>query len=168
MQSTLLKIGFLSLLLLLPACASEDAYMAEVSDCPYVAFVGELAQVKKPDASARFDGYNGSCEVDGNKTNVDINFRIVAEKAKTFQGNTANYKYFVVVVDDNKNILKKREFETVLKFAKNSSQAEKEEKIEEDIVMAKAGAPSAYGILIGFQLSEEDLSRNRQHFGEGR
>jgi hypothetical protein len=71
--------------------------------------------------------------------------------------------YFVAVIDRQQAILTKRDFVIDLDFPAAQSRLEITEQLEEVIPLPKEASGADYGIVIGFELTPEELQYNREH-----
>ena len=71
--------------------------------------------------------------------------------------------YFVAVIDRRQTILNKRDFVIDLTFPPAQSRLEITEQLEEFIPLPKDASGDDYGIVIGFELTPDELQYNREH-----
>lgn len=92
---------------------------------------------------------------------------IVANRGAANQNRTPRLSYFVSVVDANKQILQKQIFDLPIDFTENRTRVvirDDDPPIIVDVPNAKADA-RGYQILVGFQLTPDELTYNRERRG---
>lgn len=94
---------------------------------------------------------------------------IVASRGPANQDRTPRLQYFVSVVDSNQQILQKQIYDLPIDFTENRTRViirDDDPPIVVDVPNAK-GAARGYQILVGFQLTPEELSYNRERRSTG-
>ena len=127
-----------------------------------IEYEAEIAQVA-PDC---FYGRDG-------RITVTTTLGLIATRGPAARSDRANFIFFVAVVDQAQRVLARERFESALEFGENQRRAGVEEEIEEVIPTRPSGSieeviPLAtgltgahYEILVGFELSGEQLEFNR-------
>jgi len=143
--------------------------------CPHVAIMPDLQAVAKfgpgpgrqdSDAiyGARMLAADSSCSADKKKGGVAVATKLgvtaVRVKPDVRKGQIT---YFVAVIDRQQTILNKREFVIDLNFPASQSRLEITEQLEEFIPLPKDANGADYGIVIGFELTPDELQYNRDH-----
>ena len=101
-----------------------------------------------------------SYDRDGRITTVTT-LSLIATRGPAAQSNDANFIFVVAVVDQNQHVLARERFESTLQFARSQRRAGVEEEIEEVIPLAAGLSGANYEILVGFELSQDQLDFNR-------
>lgn len=103
------------------------------------------------------------CELnDKQEMTAKIRFEARAQPGPARAENTIRYPYFIALLDPNGKILDKKVLEGEAKFKSGDTQirfAEEYDKIKFDVPEGKDG--QGYEILIGFQLTREQVEFNR-------
>ena len=143
--------------------------------CPHVAIMPELQAIAKfgpgpgrqdSDAiyGARLLAADASCSADTKKGGVSVATKLgltaVRVKPDVRKGQVT---YFVAVINRRQTILNKRDFVIDLDFPPAQSRLEITEQLEEFIWLAKDANGADYGIVIGFELTPDELQYNRDH-----
>ena len=143
--------------------------------CPHVVIMPELRAVAKfgpgpgrqdSDAiyGARLLAADASCSADKKKGGVTVATKLgvtaVRVKPDVRKGQVT---YFVAVIDRRQTILNKRDFVIDLSFPAAQSRLEVTEQLEEFIPLPKDANGADYGIIIGFELTPDELQYNRDH-----
>ncbi|MGQ0741751.1 MAG: hypothetical protein ACT4OG_05585 [Alphaproteobacteria bacterium] len=116
-----------------------------------VVFTGELA---KPDVSCDFDPDDG--EVD-----ASFSFLVTARRGPAATNEPQTLTYFVAVVDLENNVVLKRTFAREITLDKlTASFSERPDSIR--FKVPKEKRPVSYGVIVGFQLTSEELAYNRE------
>jgi hypothetical protein len=143
--------------------------------CPHVALMPELQAVAKfgpgpgrqdSDAiyGARMLAADSSCSADKKKGGLTVATKLgVAAVRVKPDVRKGQITYFVAVIDRRQTILNKRDFVIELNFPAAQSRLEITEQLEEFIPLPKDADGADYGIVIGFELTPDELQYNRDH-----
>lgn len=168
MRSTL--VG--SVLLVLAACnATPDDRV-----CPQVAVIRDLAQLadfgreEKPSPknlvmAARLDNVRGSCDFRPTSTSVDLDIDLRAYRGPGLGGSRGDLPYFVSLTDGAR-IISKDNFTAALELGTAEKPATHSETLRITLPAVQNGAQPNWRILVGFQLSPEQVAYNRGDIGE--
>ena len=88
--------------------------------------------------------------------------RLVATRGPAAQASEETLVYFVAVVDKDQKVLARERFNSTFTFQANQRQAAAIEEIEQIIPIRRDLRGIDYEILVGFQLTPEQLEFNRQ------
>jgi hypothetical protein len=146
-------------------------------DCPAVSRVAELSslyQFTNPDrpsnssevSESHITKVSSSCAKQGNNLKLDINANFdggLGPKARMVPGDkpTFAYPYFVAITNGQNKILSKEIFAVSFRYDATSNLQMQTETLSQ-IVPLGGDDPRTYRILIGFQLSPEELAYNRK------
>jgi len=86
---------------------------------------------------------------------------ILAQRGPASRGAEANFPFFVAVTDRDQNILAKEVFDSVVEFPEGRRRAGVFEEVEQQIALRDEETGDDYEIIVGFQLSRDQLDRNR-------
>lgn len=158
----------------------------EAPACPDVAVVSDASTVTRfapgpgrdlldVDLQAEIADLVSSCKDkekrDGNPVaKVALAPVIVASRGPANQERTQRLRYFVSVVDGNQQILQKQIFDLAIDFTENRTRVvirDDAPPITVDVPNAKGAGARGYQILVGFQLTPEELAYNRNRRGVG-
>lgn len=161
------------MVLALAACAGTQTANLP---CPTVAIVAEAADVTKflpgPGrdltdvvAEAHIDDFDGSCitDTDANSRQVEVELRlnITARRGPASSERQAKLEYFVAIGDRDNAILAKKTFAGAFEFEGNRTLSSIAEELVQRIPLGDGETGENFKILIGFQLSDEELQYNR-------
>ncbi len=144
--------------------------------CPRAAILSELATVTKfrsgpardlTDVTAQgeiFDILVG-CKYDRQGVTVDLQLAIRAQRGPADQTRRAQLEFFVAVADAQRNILNKAVFPAVFEFREGQTTVARVEELEPVIPRATAETGPTYEILVGFQLTPDEIEWNRRARG---
>lgn len=152
-----------------PPAARPDP---QPTGCPRVSIVGDAAQLVtfRPGAGRDLTditmrgviaGFDGGCEYFEDHVGVTMRLSIVAERGPAGSNNDANFNYFIAVADPQERILNKEIFATSVTFPVGGSQAGTLETLEYRIPLDRPASGSFYRVLVGFQLTPDQLEYNR-------
>jgi hypothetical protein len=163
--------ALLALLLLVSSCSwfRKESPRA----CPRLGVVADTAELTRyrPGSgrditdqlfTARIGDVAGNCRLDKASANVDMKVSILAERgAAMTEAGGAELEYFVAVTAPDDQILAKETFRTRLDFAGRNRTGIAEE-LSQRIPLPADSDPGAYSVLVGFQLTPEELADNRR------
>jgi hypothetical protein len=162
-------IGALALALAVGACSSS----VKVA-CPTSIIMPELKAVAKfgpgpgrqdSDAiyGAGLQAADSSCSEDKKKGGVAVSTKLALKAVRLKPDvRVGQLTYFVAVINRRQTILNKRDFVVDLDFGRNQVLQITEE-LEEFIPLAKNATGADYGIVIGFELTPDELQYIREH-----
>lgn len=164
-----------------PAQTNEqrEAAALPTQACPQVKVVDELSSLSEfSDLSSPAD-YNlvsrvnlsesaSNCTYDGQNAVVDLKLvfdsKIGAKgRAKPGDTPTFSYPFFVAVTDENSNIKAKEVFAASVTYAAGEDQHTYYENLRQIIPVENGMEGSKFKVLVGFQLSPDQLRYNRAH-----
>jgi hypothetical protein len=105
--------------------------------------------------------FAGGCEYNRDGVTVNFALALVAERGPAFQGSQANYRYFVAITAPDDTVVAKQEFTTTVDFPANAPRAGTREDLQQQIPMPRDTDARNYQVLLGFQLSPQELEHNR-------
>ena len=154
----------------LSGCASDPPL---AGTCPATGFVAglERATVFAPGGgtepsdiawSARMGRLDAACELETGGATVAARFAIDAERGPAGGDGAARPYWFVAIAAPGGEILAKEVFSSEIPFEGGRSRAAREEEVAPFLPARRGGLDFAgYRVLIGFQLTPEQVERNR-------
>lgn len=159
----------------------ENTAAVKVADgetaCPAVTIMPELAQMvefqdlenpspKTETGRATLKQASARCEIIDGQLAVHLSIDVdstLGPKARWKETDKPSFAfpYFVAVTGPQGGVLAKEIFAVSLSYEAKQNQLSKTETITQHIPLAEDGSVPNYSILIGFQLSEEQLAFNR-------
>jgi hypothetical protein len=123
---------------------------------------GDLGDVV---AAAKIDAATTKCsaEKDGVAVNTHIDFVLLRTN---FDVKRSDFPYFVAVADTNRRILSKSVFHLDQEFIPRQSSRNVTEDITAHIPVRSAAEGGGYVVIVGFQLTPEQLEFNRKQRGQ--
>lgn len=158
-------------LMVLAACTSADD---DPRACPRVAILDDAANVtvfNEPGAvdltdvvaRAALSNIRGGCEYFDEEVDVTFDVTLSAERGAALSGNQTSFDYFVTILDPTGIVIAKQVFRTPVVFPEGVFRAGALESLEQTIPLPVEGADArAYSILLGFQLTPEQVKYNRR------
>ncbi|QQG37151.1 MAG: hypothetical protein HYS17_05155 [Micavibrio aeruginosavorus] len=156
---------------------AEGAVMASAEGCPQVAVVEDLKHLSQFETPANptpetnissisMTGMESSCSKTEKTVAVDIGLRFDAAlgpKATNWktESHSFAYPYFVAVTTPSGEILSKEVFAATIRYDANETALTQEESMRQVIPLREGQDVSGYEILIGFQLTDDELNYNR-------
>ena len=152
----------------LAGCASDPFHIVQIN-CPAVAIVSNTGSVTHFEGETRntddvvydatISAVRSSCQQTEN-IRFDVAFSINAEAGPKFEGDSIILPYYVLLLRDNHLITAKQVYQTTLHFAPGSKHASTTESIVQTFDNLDIARRYDYELLIGFQLSPEDVAYN--------
>jgi hypothetical protein len=105
--------------------------------------------------------YDGGCEYGDKAVTVNLNLLLGAERGPAARDAQGAYQYFVAITDPAGRIIGKQQFDTTIGFSPNVGKGTSVEELVQQIPLAQGSSAAGYGILVGFQLTPEQLAFNR-------
>lgn len=151
--------------------------MAATEGCPQVAVVEDLKHLSQFETPAQpspetnisrisMTGMKSSCRMTEKTVAVDIGLRFDAElgpKTNHWKAESRSfaYPYFVAVTTPAGEIISKEVFAATIRYDANETALTQEESMRQIIPLREDMDVSGYEILIGFQLTDDELNYNR-------
>ncbi len=165
-----LGLGLVFIAITLTSCSNKRAGgIVLVSNCPAVGLVEHLNALTLFDGETYtnrdvvFDAYITDLDVSctqGSSVVSDISFSIRAKKGPAFKGTTYNLTYYVVIIRDNYQLTNKKTFTTQINFKPGSDTTGVREHLRQTFASYEQPKRYNYEILIGFELTPEELEFN--------
>ncbi|MDD5586959.1 MAG: hypothetical protein PHY92_08405 [Alphaproteobacteria bacterium] len=159
---------------LLAACSSGKKEPQRL--CPQTAIVREIERVKDyggetPDdnavvASALMRGVQGRCDYRDDGVSVSFDIKMTAGRGDRLGGDHVSFPFFVAVLDSEQKILSKELMTADFAFSGKDKKVEKTESLDVFIPMDKDADGTNYQVLLGFQLTEDQLKAARKDEAE--
>ncbi len=165
----------------LASCGSdgpkEATPVATPGGCPQLAIIRDLSVYQHPAAadetnlviSARMGNLQANCKTDeeGNAISdplAQTSFDVIAIRGQYTAGKRAAMPFSVSIIDANDQVVKKEVYEIPIVFRENSRELRLTVPVNPNVGLAGLEEPSKYQVLIGFQLSAEQLKANTDYF----
>ena len=158
-----------SLLVALSGCESftEGSYL----NSPSVGFLGGTEHIVLWDgegrdvvniaAEADLENLSTSCRISSKRTIVELAFDITVLNGVNSKAQTASLPFFVAVTSPLGEVLVKTSFMSHVSFKEGVSLVDQREAIVQEIVLSdRQPLPNSFEVLVGFQLSAEQLEMN--------
>ncbi len=157
--------------------AQDGLVMAQANGCPQVAVVEDLkslTQFEVPSAptpgekisTVAITGIDTKCTVTENTVAADLTLRFdgaLGPQAIEWnsQSRSFAYPYFIAVTTPTGEILSKEVFAATIRYDEGETAITQQEKTRQVIPLRDDTKPGQYEILIGFQLTEDELNYAR-------
>jgi hypothetical protein len=158
----------------LAACSSKKP---KLPSCPRVGILGDAQKATQYRAGSGRDltdatfqtellDYNGDCKFEEKPASVTVRFilQVAATRGPAANSNEAQVPYFVAVVDKQHNVLARQAFVAHVPFKEGRRRVVVGEELEQTIPL-EGRSTSDIEILIGLEVSHEQLEKNRQERG---
>lgn len=173
--------GLFGLPFLLSSCDSLGSMTESGAPppCPPVSSLGEAARITRfvdgpgrdlidIDFTGRLMKLSGKCfyewngDTGGGVVRVEIKPEFKIERGAANRTRTAEFSYFVSIMDDHGNVLSKQNFPYTAKYWKNKTIVKDVDKpVELSIPFTSGQDGQDFNIYVGFQLTAEELDYNR-------
>jgi hypothetical protein len=161
---------------LLAATLSGCFGKTEGPDCPRLAVLDDVGKLTKfrdgpgrdlTDVAytARLTKADGFCTTEKSSVKVEMTVQLVVERGPASTGAPVDLQYFVAITDPARHVLAKEVFPSRITFEGSQRVGGANEEIEERIPIPRGADPGTYSIVVGFQLSPEEVEYNRRRGG---
>jgi hypothetical protein len=144
----------------------------EPTGCPRVVVLRDAAQAVefRPGGSdltdmvarATFGDFEGGCEYYDEGVTVNLTLTLFSELGPAARSREAEFQYFVAILDPQQTVLEKEVFATTFTFPEGRNVVAVPEDVIPRIPLDRLATGPAYNVVLGFQLSEEQLDYNRR------
>jgi hypothetical protein len=147
---------------------------AKSSGCPQVAVLRDLSIYQNPPAAdessliytARMGNIRGNCSVDETGITVRASAELAALRGVNGTSGSVTLPFFVSVLDATDNIVSKKSYDVGLSFENSSRQTRVTIPIEPRIALAPGQDGATYRVLVGFELSADQVDSNTRFFSQ--
>ncbi len=140
--------------------------------CPNVGVVAEAVNLTQFTAEggrdvtdvryvAEFSDIEWSCDLDGSTLEVELTLVVEAAAGPTSNAPTADFRYFVALAARDGGLIAKETFASRIALSSDNGTGSLVEEIEQLIPLRPDQSGDDFEILIGFQLTREQLDYNR-------
>jgi hypothetical protein len=147
---------------------SPDSYTCpEVQNAPVLSALPQFGPGagREPgdvQVAGRISSVRATCSKDAKGVKDDVLVYFDAFR-KSGQVRRTDFPYFVAVVDANGNVIAKQNFSVAIEFTANESQTSITDKVDTIIPLKNPQRGSSFGVVVGFQLTKDELDFNRNH-----
>lgn len=157
----------------LPSCSSLNPFAKkELRPCPRLSVLRDASRIteyrpgKGRDLldvryTAHIDDVKATCKYDEQTLRMTVAIDLVFTRGPAAEGSKMHAPYFVAITHGDGEILAKRIFDSDIDFPKRRRRAGVREEVDETIPLLPDETGAAYEVVIGMQVSEEQLKRNR-------
>lgn len=172
------RLPLLALALVLAGCSTADrlnpfsSSASSLPPCPRLAVLDDVDRltvfrdgpgrdVTDILFEARILGVRGECRHGDGRVAVETDISFEALRGPADLGRQAQIRYFVAVVDPQRQILNKRIFEVVVAFPPNADRGVVTDQLQQMIPLTAGRSAAAYTVAFGLQLDADQLDYNR-------
>ena len=160
-----------AILLVLSGCGKEDPFVVKV--CPRIGVLYDASRVTvfgpgdaRDISNVAYDGeigrVRGQCDNDGTVAQVEVEFDLDLRAGPQARTGPQNFQYFVVVTELNQRVLNKQVYNLTAEFSVDAPRVYESKKVEKiRIPFQRLGRADLYEVLVGWELSPEQLAYNR-------
>lgn len=143
-------------------------------DCPSTAAVADAVRQTKfhpgpgrdltdVQYQVRLVDVTSQCSYDSKGVDVQMRAGFALELGPANPDRNAAYDFFVAITDPSNEIVAKRIFTTPITFPSNVGYVEHLEELQQRIPLPKGGSAADYRIIVGLQLTKDELEYNRKY-----
>ncbi len=177
-MTALRRAGILAgLLVALAGCGVFDKEPPK--PCPVALVLKEAGEVVRYQPGAGRDlldvAYRASfgqnsleCHYKGSRLAVALDVEVIAERGPGAGAGEARIPYFVAVLDERQRILAREVFEAAVVFEEGRRRASVTEELAQRLRLEDSQSGANFEIVVGFELSPEELEENRRRRAGGR
>jgi hypothetical protein len=106
----------------------------------------------------------GSCgyDEDGRVVDVDMQVQLVATRGPANKDERGPFNYFVAIARKDRTVLSRQAFDGLAEFPGNQTRVSLVDELEQTIPLKEGESGTDYVILVGFEMTPEELAYNRQ------
>jgi hypothetical protein len=167
-------IRLIALVFSLTSCANNEDIkpVVQYASCPQVAVIRDLSVYQNPAAadennlviSVRMGNIKGGCAYDEKGNQIEAGFDVAAVRGPNTAGKRASVPFFISVLNSRDEVVKKETYEIPIVFEDNNRQMRMNVPVNPLVATPPGDDPTQYRILIGFQLSSEQVDANNAFF----
>lgn len=142
--------------------------------CPAVGVVGGIGSVSRFDGQgtrftdlayrASLSETHSECSVDKDGVTVSVTVSTLAELGPAAASRTVDFPYFVAITDTHDKVIAKQVFANNVTFKPDRNRTGSRDTLSQRIPLANPREADRYHVILGFQLTEDELAYNRtQH-----
>lgn len=161
-------LACLTALIALTSCGQKKRLgVMKIPNCPAVGFVAHTSSLTRFSGNALSSGdvafdalltdLDFKCVESQKSIETTVSFTVDARKGPALKNLVQEIRYFVVVLRDDYQITNKRSFSTEIRFNSQEDTAAVRETIVQRFEDVAAPARYRYEVLIGFELSPEEI-----------
>ncbi len=106
------------------------------------------------------------CKYDPKGVTVDLQVAIAGGRGPADRARVADFDYFVAIIDPKQNVVQKQPFRVRFEFTDNRTRLGMIEELEPRVPLSDAFDGPKYQLMVGFQLSPDELAWNRSQRGK--
>ena len=138
------------------AAVSDATTLSKFRDGPGRDLTDVRYQVRLVDVLSR-------CRYDRTGVTVEMITAFALELGPANPDRNAAFPFFVAITDASNEIIAKRIFTSSLAFPSNVGYVEHREELRQRIPLPKGGGAADYQVIIGLQLTQDELEYNRKY-----
>ena len=160
-----------AILLVLSSCGREDPFVVKV--CPRIGALYDASQITvfgpgagRDISNVAYDGeigrVRGECDNDGSAAEVEIKFDLDLRAGPQGRTGEQTFQYFVAVTELNQRVLNKQVYNFTAEFKPGEPRVYETKEVKKiRIPYQRLGRADLYEVLVGWELSPEQLAYNR-------
>jgi hypothetical protein len=143
----------------------------DTGGCPVVQITGQLGSVTRFNGDpgnpanlayrATLSNVSSDCSFDDDSVTVSVNVMVLAEIGPAAPSRSAEFPYFAAITGPNDRVLDKKQFGGALTFEPTQHRAGAADTLTQRIPLKNLKESGHYHVLLGFQLSPDELKYNR-------
>lgn len=128
-----------------------------------IRFAGGGRELADVDFEAEIVDVTGTCGYDGDTVDVEMQVQIAARRGPAGKTDTAALNYFVAIARSDKTILAREAFDASIDIPNDEAGNSIIDEIDQTIPLHEDETGEDYVIIVGFELTPEELKFNREH-----
>ena len=110
---------------------------------------------------ADMSNLRAACEYDDLRVDVETGFEIIAARGPKAETNRVIIVFFAAIINPDGKVIAKETFESRVEFPQNHRRVGVREQVVQQIPLTTQAAGQDYQILVGFQLTPDQLEYNQ-------
>jgi hypothetical protein len=111
---------------------------------------------------AEIGDLTGTCGYDDNTIDVDMQVQLIATRGPAATQDTAKFNYFVAVARNDKTILSRDSFDAEIELPADKTKNGTADEIQQTIPLPKGETGADLTIIVGFEMTPDELEYNRK------
>ena len=157
-------------------CTDLFGNRAPKESCPRISILSDAAQatvfrdgagrdLRDVRFQARFGKIAANCDIEEGRVDMRASIKLVAARGPASTESVGQFTFFVALTDPSDEIIAKKVFESPLEFQAKQQRSGVIEQIEQVFVLKPGERAVQYSVLVGFQLTRDQLEYNRRNRG---
>lgn len=159
-----------------PGCSDLIGTRAPKEPCPQISILRDAAKLtlfldgtgrdlRDVRFQAQFGALAANCDIDEGRVEMRASIELIAARGLATNERIGQFAFFVALIDPTDIVLAKEVFHSPMEFQAKQQRSGIVEQIEQIFVLKPGERAAEYTVLVGFQLTRDQLEYNRRNSG---